>query len=147
MLLRVYKLYASDSHRPSHWISRSDTTPPAASARAPSIRRECHANSSGFPSYIVNNRTPFHARLCRLLRDDHMPCALGLYAFFFFLCLYVERWDKSSYVLHSLSVSVIQPTVICAHPPFVHLMCMFSLMVSLPVLCDNTFVILNEAIV
>ena len=30
--------------------------------------------------HVVNNRTAFYARLCRLLRDDHMPCALGLYA-------------------------------------------------------------------
>ena len=60
---------------------------------------------------------------------------------------YVELWDTSSYVGTHVSVSVIQPTVICAHPSFVHPICMPLLMVSLPILCDNTFVIMNEAIV
>ena len=44
--------------------------------------------------HMVNHRTAFHARLCGLLRDGHMPCALGLYA-----DMYIELWDKSSYVL------------------------------------------------
>ena len=96
--------------------------------------------------HMVNNRTAFHAWLFRLLRDDHiyMPCAVGLYA-----DMYIELWDRSSYVLHNVHASerVIQPAVICAHPSFVHLMCMFSLMVSLPILCDDTFVIMNESIV
>ena len=62
--------------------------------------------------------------------------------------MYIELWDKSSYVPGTthVSVSVVQPTVICSHASFGHLMCMFLLMVSLPIFCDNT-VFMNEAIV
>ena len=48
ILLRVHTLYAPYFHLPSLLITPSDTVPPAESAEAPPIRRECRENLSGF---------------------------------------------------------------------------------------------------
>ena len=71
-------------------------------------------------------------------------CSLGLYA----KIKNVHRTLGQVFVCTThVSASVIQPTVIYAHPSFVQPMCVYSLMVSLPILCDNAFVGVNEAIV
>ena len=56
-LYTVYVLYSSETHRPSFWITRSDTSPPAARVDAPPIRSECNANSFGFrPDFSTISR-------------------------------------------------------------------------------------------
>ena len=81
MLFCMYALYVSDPPLPSRYITRSEMSPPAASAVAPPIRNECNANSSGLRrDFATNSLTARRARpyLTTLTELPHRPYLTAL---------------------------------------------------------------------